>query len=180
MSSRYKWLMTALIIIANLPISANDKALQIAERFITSFYSWDQNALNALLTEDGDHQSIIYYQGWAEGGNYSIKTRRPCVMNKDAVSCSITVTDDFGLALGYIATDTFILKISNGQVTEVTFTADDPPIFDKLLNWIRNERDHILTGPCLDMFAGGLTPKICAKTVAKSAEEFMRIEVLKQ
>ena len=92
--------MTALILIANLPISANDKALQIAERFITSFYSWDQNALNALLTEDGDHQSIIYYQGWAEGGNYSIKTRHPCVMNKDAVSCSITVTDDFGLALG--------------------------------------------------------------------------------
>ena len=125
------------------------------------------------MTENDDHQAVIYYQGWAEGGNYAIKIRRPCLLENDAISCSITVTDNFGQAMGYIATDTFRLLISNGQISEVTFTADDPPIFEELQQWIMTERPEVLTGPCLDMFAGGNTPQACAKTVSELAEEFM-------
>jgi len=170
-----KLMVTSLLACAYLPLSGDNQALQIAERFITTFYSWDRSALQEQMTENDDHQAVIYYQGWAEGGNYAIKIRRPCLLENDAISCSITVTDNFGQAMGYIATDTFRLLISNGQISEVTFTADDPPIFEELQQWIMTERPEVLTGPCLDMFAGGNTPQACAKTVSELAEEFMTI-----
>ena len=87
----------------NPRLAAADDAIQVAEKFITTSYSWDQDKLQSLLTNDGNHQAITYYQRWAEGGNYAIKIRRPCVSDQDAISCAITVTDDFGRTLGYTA-----------------------------------------------------------------------------
>jgi hypothetical protein len=92
-----------LIIAMNPRLAAADDAIQVAEKFITTSYSWDQDKLQSLLTNDGNHQAITYYQRWAQGGNYAIKIRRPCVSDQDAISCAITVTDDFGRTLGYTA-----------------------------------------------------------------------------
>ena len=168
-----KIILTAVLLNwLQFPLKADDQALNLAENFITTFYSWDLNSLEKLLAEDADNLAITYYQGWAEGANYAIKIRRPCESDSNEISCAITVTDDFGRAMGYTATDTFRLIISDGHVSIVTFSGDDPPIFQQLQEWIMTERPEVLPGPFLDLFAGGNTPHACSSAVAKSAAEF--------
>ena len=156
-----------------IPLKADQQALELAEHFITTFYSWHHSSLEKLMANNADKLAITYYQGWAEGANYAIKIRRPCERDNDAIVCAITVTDDFGRAMNYTATDTFRLTINDAMISKVTFSGDDPPIFNELQQWITSERPEVLAGPCLDMFAGGETPNACAAAVARSAVEFM-------
>ena len=170
----FKKILTAVLLSGlQFPLKADDQALNLAENFITTFYSWDLNLLETLIAEDADSLAITYYQGWAEGANYAIKIRRPCERDSNEISCAITVTDDFGRAMGYTATDTFRLTIRDGQISGVTFSADDPPVFQELQEWIMTDRPEVFTGPCLDMFAGGTSPHACSAAVVKSAVEFM-------
>jgi len=125
------------------------------------------------MADGTDDIAIIYYQGWAEGANYAIKTRRACTSETTEIVCAITVSDDFGRAMGYEATDTFRLTVVGDKVTAVTFAGDDPPIFQELFQWIGSERPEVLTGPCLNMFTGGTTPGVCSAAVAQSAVDFM-------
>ena len=75
--------------------------LPLAESLIDDFYSFDRVRLKQALEHAEDSQeSLLYYQGWAEGGNYEIVERRQCVVkSSDIVSCPITVKDDPMLAL---------------------------------------------------------------------------------
>ena len=41
----------ALLASAYSPLSGDNQALQIAELFITTFYSWDRSALQEQITE---------------------------------------------------------------------------------------------------------------------------------
>jgi hypothetical protein len=145
----------------------------IAERFISAFYSWDALSLKSLMTDDADAAAILYYQAWAEAANYKVKTRRPCKDEAEEVICAITVTDDFGSAMGYEATDTFRLTVAGNKISAVTFSGDDPPVFQELFQWISEKQPDILSGPCLNMFAGGETPGDCARAVAEAARAFM-------
>lgn len=152
---------------------ADEPDLAVAEKFITTFYSRDLTALKSMMSPDADSTAIIYYQGWAEGADYAVKIRRPCEQVERQIVCAITVTDDFGRAMGYEATDTFRMNIDNGMISAITFSGDDPPVFMELQEWIAAERPEVMTGPCLDLFAGGTTPHACAAAVAKTAVEFM-------
>ena len=147
----------------------------IAEEFISAFYSWDATKLKNLMTEDADTVAILYYQGWAEAANYKIKTRRPCEVEANELVCAITVTDDFGSIMDYEATDTFRLTLAANKISAVTFSGDDPPILQELFQWISDKHPDILAGPCLNMFAGGETPGDCARAVAKAARAFMDV-----
>jgi len=84
--------------------------LAAAEAFVDAFYSFDaQRLTEALSTAPESVPRISYYQGWAEGGNYTILHRMPCrAESAEWVSCSITVKDDLSQALGLAipATDT--------------------------------------------------------------------------
>ncbi len=144
-----------------------------AEEFISAFYSWDATQLKRLMAGDADAVAILYYQGWAEAANYKVKLRRPCKIETNEIVCAITVTDDFGFAMGYEATDTFRLTLNRNKIAAVTFSGDDPTIFQELLQWITDKHPDILTGPCVNMFAGGTTPAACARAVAKAARDFM-------
>ena len=108
-----------------------------------------------------------------EAANYKVKLRRPCRIETNEIVCATTVTDDFGSAMGYEATDTFRLTLSRNKIAAVTFSGDDQTIFEELVQWITEKHPDILTGPCLDMFAGGTTPAACARAVAKAARDFM-------
>ena len=71
------------------------------------------------LNAEGD--DVRYYQGWAQGAQYEVVSRPPCDVLESGnslalVTCSVTVNDDFGRALGYRATDTFRLTIANERV----------------------------------------------------------------
>ncbi|MCS5584704.1 MAG: hypothetical protein NZ777_14455 [Pseudomonadales bacterium] len=144
-----------------------------AEEFISAFYSWDATKLKRLMAGDANAVAILYYQGWAEAANYKVKLRRPCRIETNEIVCATTVTDDFGSAMGYEATDTFRLTLSRNKIAAVTFSGDDQTIFEELVQWITEKHPDILTGPCLDMFAGGTTPAACARAVAKAARDFM-------
>ena len=159
-----------------IPLSAIADPLELAEEFIDAFYSWDSDTLAQTLSHETEgYDRVIYYQGWAEGGNYAIKERRPCSWVDRTIQCPITVTDDFGKTLGYTATDTFHLTINESGITRVIFTADDPPIFDEFRTWISADRPEIFFGVCKNLFVSGTTPGDCARTVAQAAKDFMAI-----
>lgn len=149
-----------------------------AETFIDAFYSWDEQALATSVSQASkDAPQVLYYQAWAEAGNYAIQTRRPCARAVDGrIECPITVTDDLGGALGYVATDTFHLDIQAGQIVGVEFTADDPPVFQAVFDWMSEDRPAVFTGPCKDMFTGGPTPAECVRAVVQGAQDYMALQ----
>ena len=148
--------------------------LVLAERFIDAFYSWSPNALStALAKAPADANRTLYYQAWAEAGDYQIQTRRACIaLSPTEAECAITVTDDIGAALGYVATDTFKLRFADNNLVGVQFTSDDPPVLQELFTWLENERPQIFTGPCKDLFAGGTTPAACIRAVVQGAKDY--------
>ena len=156
--------------------SETRSTLEVAEAFIDAFYSWDADALARMMDAGEDGARALYYQGWAEAGHYVVQKRRPCQkMDDGRLQCSITVVDDIGQALGYVATDVFRLSIEGRRVVGVDFDSDDPPIFDELFAWIAKDRPEVLTGPCRDLFAGGKTPAACVRAVVQAARDFARL-----
>jgi hypothetical protein len=87
-----------------------DRGIDAAEAFVDAFYSFERGRLESILAAARESApEIIYYQGWAEGGNYEIVSRAPCKrIRPETVSCSITVKDDLIGALGidFNVTDT--------------------------------------------------------------------------
>ena len=157
------------------PRASSPGSLPGAEAFIDAFYSWDPRALEQTVQAPDDIERVLYYQAWAQAAHYRIQTRRPCALtDTDQVTCRVTVTDDFGKVLGYIATDMFTLGFRDGVIVAVDFEGDDPPIFDELFAWIASNQPHVMRGPCLDLFSGGKTPAECAAAVAAAAREFVR------
>lgn len=140
-----------------------------AERLIDAFYSFDPAQLRAAMSDAPASQpQLLYYQGWAEGGNYAILDRKPCrAAAAGEVSCDITVRDDLIVALrtGYWVTDTFHLTLRDGRIIKVRNSSNDPPDFDQALNWLKREQPDVMTGPCKGFFAGGPTPQDCVRAV---------------
>jgi hypothetical protein len=140
-----------------------------AEALIDAFYSFDANRLSAAMANaPGSQPQIIYYQGWAQGGNYAIVERKPCRLGgAGEISCDVTVRDDLIAALrtGYWVTDTFHLTVRDGRIVKVRTSSNDPPDLDQTLNWLKRERPEVMAGPCQGFFAGGPTPQDCVRAV---------------
>lgn len=140
-----------------------------AERLIDAFYSFDPAQLRAAMTHAPASQpQLLYYQGWAQGGNYAVLERQPCRFTAHGeVSCDITVRDDLiaTLGTGYWVTDTFHLTVRDGRIVKVQNSSNDPPDFERALNWLKRERPEVMTGPCKGFFAGGPTPQDCVRAV---------------
>lgn len=156
---------------------ADPANLARAEAALDAFYSWDGEALAEQLGAAEGNQAALYYQRWAEAAHYVIEERRPCTTTARAtIECAITVRDDFGSALGYMATDTFAFEFESeagdAALNRIEFEGDDPPVFIALFAWIRFYRPEVLTGPCHNMFEGGATPADCSRAVAASASDF--------
>lgn len=118
---------------------------------------------------------ILYYQGWAQGGNYVVLDRQACrAVSANEVNCSIKVRDDLiqALGTGFDVTDTFHLTFANDRLTAVRTSSDDPPQFDQALQWLARERPELMEGPCQGFFAGGPTPRDCVREVVRGFAEF--------
>jgi hypothetical protein len=156
--------------------AARDAELSLAEDFIDAFYSFDALRLRrALVNAESSVPSMVYYQGWAEGGNYEVLERRPCIRKGvDQIECSITVRDDLIQALGvrYHVTDTFELSILDGAIRNVKTTSDDPPVFNEALDWVRQHHPDVVEGVCKGFFDGGPTPGDCVRAVVRGFAEF--------
>jgi hypothetical protein len=153
----------------NLPLNA-------AEELIDAFYSFDPGQLRVALSAAPTSQpTILFYQGWAEGGNYAIIKRESCrYIDESEITCAITVRDDLIAALGtgYWVTDMFHLTFQEGRITKVRTTSNDPPEFEQALNWLKRERPDVMTGPCLGFFTGGPTPNECVRAVVSGFEAY--------
>jgi hypothetical protein len=140
-----------------------------SERLIDAFYSFEPDKLRAAMADAPASQpKLLYYQGWADGGNYKVIERKPCrPTGSDEIVCDITVRDDLIAALqtGYWVTDTFHLTVRAGRIVAVRNSSNDPPDFDQALDWLRRERPQVMTGPCKGFFAGGPTPQECVRAV---------------
>lgn len=160
--------------------ASGNPPLAAAERLIDAFYSFDPQRLRDALADAPDSQPpILFYQGWAQGGNYAIIERLPCqFVNESEIACPITVRDDLIAALGtgFWVTDKFHLTINDGRIVKVRTSSNDPPEFEQGLSWIKRERPGIMTGPCQGFFAGGPTPGDCVRAVVA---EFKRFRVVK-
>ena len=150
--------------------------LQAAEQMIDAFYSFDPDQLAPLLAAaEESSEGILWYQGWAEGGNYKIVNRGACVpKSATEVECPITVEDDPVLALGleFKVTDTFTLTFDGPSIVNVDTSSNDKPIYYAAGQWVRTTYPEIMEGPCEGFFTGGPTPQDCARAMADGYAKF--------
>jgi hypothetical protein len=179
-------LLKVLVLVAGLQacavtdnsVSAADTEalLPIAESLIDDFYSFDRVRLEeALASAEDSKESLLYYQGWAEGGNYEIVERKQCAVKaSNTISCPITVKDDPMLALGvdFFVTDTFEIVFGNGMVTSVETSSNDLPIYYEARDWVRSNMPELIAEFCEGFFAGGPTPGDCASAMAEGYRHF--------
>lgn len=161
-------------------VDNREQELAKAEAFIDAFYSFDANRLAAVLDHAKSSQpDILYYQGWAQGGNYKVMSRQPCAAeSEDSIACPVTVDDDLGnaLELSFDVTDTFHLKFSGGDIIAVTTSSDDPPEFYSAEAWVKEHRRELVEGPCQGYFDGGPTPGACVVGMVQGFKEFTALQ----
>jgi hypothetical protein len=153
-------------------------SLEQSEGLISAFYSFDPQKLDAkLASAESSKPSLMFYQGWAKGGNYQIVNRKPCIQNENRIiSCSITVKDDLMKALGipFDVTDTFHLTFINEKLNKVTTSSNDLQVFRDAEKWVWKNRPKLITLSCNGYFEGGTTPEKCVKSMVEGYAEFAK------
>ena len=153
-----------------------DQNLRSAEALIDAFYAFIPGDLEPLLSSaQGSAPEIMFYQGWAEGGNYRIVDRQPCkAESASVISCSITVEDDPVLALNidFNVTDTFAITFSGTEIVSVKTSSNDQQIYYDAFDWVTKEMPEVMSGPCQGFFNGGPTPGDCARAMTEGYRIF--------
>jgi hypothetical protein len=169
--------------ISETAIYQNDN-IQIANQFIDAFYSFNKDSLKLSLSyAEKSHPSILYYQKWAECGNYEVLKRFKCEEKNDSlVICPITVKDDLmsALQLDLNVTDTFHIMIKERKIRSVQTSSNDPDIYYKAKDWISQNRPELIEKPCEDAWEGGPTPCECIKATIQGLAEFKANEESKK
>lgn len=164
------------LILATAIQSCTDSRLTNSEALIDAFYSFDPTQLEPLLVNaQSSIPSLMYYQGWAEGGNYKIINRSPCITSEaNVVTCAITVEDDPIMALGidFKVTDTFHITIEDDEITQVETSSNDPDIYYDAADWVRANFSERVAQSCQGHFDGGPTPGDCARLMAEGYGQF--------
>ena len=154
----------------------------VAERFVTAFYSFNSEPVAELLAGAGDSkQDILFYQGWALGGNYIVMKRMPCEsVADDTVRCSITVQDDLVMALGidFDVTDTFTLSFANGAISAVETSSNDPQLYHDARGWVWENRGETVATACKGSAGTAPDPDRCVKNMLKGYREYARLNDL--
>jgi hypothetical protein len=166
-----------LLLVAVAPARAATAAdVETAEAFIDAFYSFDPAQLQPLLAHaDETAAGILYYQGWAEGGNYRVVERGACEVGEDArVHCPITVEDDPVKALktGFNVTDTFHLTFEDGRIAHIETSSNDQPIYYEARKWVEENLPELIAEPCKDRGTDAGTPGDCARAMTEGYRRF--------
>ncbi|MEM8767154.1 MAG: hypothetical protein AAGE43_06905 [Pseudomonadota bacterium] len=153
-----------------------ERRLAIAEAMIDAFYSFDPERLAPMLADaEESARHLLYYQGWAEGGNYKIVERGTCMAaGENQIRCAITVEDDPIMALGsdFKVTDTFTITFEGTKISAVETSSDDPPIYYQARDWVFRNMPEVREGPCQGFFDGGPTPGACARAMTTGYRAF--------
>ena len=172
---------TTLVLVLSLSSCGNDlpptdRSLAAAEEYVDAFYSFDPEVLkDVLVAAEESHAKMLFYQGWAEGGNYEIIERFPCAQSNDeTIDCSITVKDDLIGALGidFHVTDTFHITVVDGEIVRVINSSNDPQAYYDAEEWVRTDRPELIELPCKGFFDGGPTPGDCVRAMVSGYTEY--------
>ena len=161
--------------------SASELAANIetAEGMIDAFYSFDASKLQPFLIAAGDAEvSILGYQAWAEGGNYIVMERVPCISeSENVIACGITVQDDPVVALetGFNVTDTFHITFTDSTITDVDTSSNDQPIYYEASRWVEANLPEVIEGPCKRTDGIRETPGDCARAMTDGYKQFMAV-----
>lgn len=175
-----KWCL-AIICVFHLNIAYSDDKPNasnriLSESLIDAFYSFDKDRLEtALQHAQGSIPNVVFYQGWAEGGNYKVVKRLPCLeKNKHLVSCSITVQDDLMLALeiDFNVTDTFEITYQDTKAISVETSSNDLEVFWQAREWVKENHPDLIAKPCQGIWNGGPTPGDCVRAMVKGYKLF--------
>jgi hypothetical protein len=147
--------------------------IEAAEALIDTFYSFDAAAMESALADTDDLPFMGFYQGWAEGANYTVVDRRCEANGPGMVTCPITIEDDIAKTLGYDfeVIDTFQVFVTDGEITSVQTQSNDPEFSDAVA-WVRTNLPELVQEPCQGMWNGGPTPQDCAKAMIQGLEEY--------
>ena len=150
--------------------------IDIANQFIDAFYSFNEDSLKFSLSyAEVSHPSILYYQKWAECGNYKVLNRSICKeINDSLVIFPVTVKDDImsALQIDLNVTDTFHIIIKDKKIQSVKTSSNDPDVYYEAKDWIRQNRPELIEKPCEDAWEGGPTPCECIKATIQGLAEF--------
>ena len=150
--------------------------LGYAESFIDAFYSFDPAQLSPLMaTAEESRPRLLYYQGWAKGGNYIVLDRAPCALEEaDKVACPVTVQDDPVVALqtGFNVTDTFHLTFEGETLVTVDTSSNDQPIYYEARKWVEANMPEVMAGPCKNRNTEDSTPGDCARAMTKGYKAY--------
>ena len=157
--------------------NTRDSNTVVANKFIDAFYSFNRDTLESILSEAKASQpNILYYQKWAECGNYEVITRHEYIAKNDSlVLCPVTVKDDLmaGLNINFNVTDTFHLTITRGRIRSVENSSNDPDEYYRAKEWVKQNRPNLIEKPCEGIWAGGPTPCECILGMIKGFKEFV-------
>jgi hypothetical protein len=146
----------------------------VANKFIDAFYSFNSETLESILSDAKATQpNILFYQRWAECGNYEIITRHNFVGKNDSlVICPVTVKDDLmaGLNINFHVTDTFHLTITKGRIRSVKTSSNDPDVYYKAKGWVKENRPELIS-TCEGIGA----PCECIRGMIKGFKEFVLV-----
>ena len=157
----------------NKSLSSN---VDIAAEFIDAFYSFNGDTLKSILIHAKESQpSILYYQKWAECGNYKVIKQHDCIIKNDTlVLCPITVKDDLigALEINFNVTDTFRITIVKGQIRSIQTSSNDPDLYYEAKEWVKQNRPELVEEPCEGIWEGGSTACECVKAMVEGFAEF--------
>lgn len=162
------------------PIDLNKPILRKAEEVIDAFYTFDRIWLERLIiSAKGSVPAITFYQGWAEGGNYRIIVRSPCIIKSvNVIRCSITVEDDLmkALQIDYHVTDTFTFTFSKLKITKIDTSSNDLEVFWHARKWVETYHPNLIEISCKGMWEDGITPEDCVKDMITGYKLFRESE----
>lgn len=128
--------------------SPSNHSIAAAEAFVDAFYSFDPDELSDVLASaDESLPKMLFYQGWADDGNYGIVERFPCAQGRGkTIDCSITVRDDLigALEIDFNVTDTFQIAVVDNQIVSVTNSSNDPQAYWDAEEWVRKNRPELI------------------------------------
>ena len=154
----------------------HESNIVVANKFIDAFYSFNTDSLESILSNANASQTkILFYQKWAECGNYEVITRHACIGKNDSlIICPVTVKDDLmaGLNINFNVTDTFHLTITRGRIRSVKTSSNDPDVYYKAKEWVKENRPDLISA-CEGIGAGTPAPCECIVGMIKGFKEFV-------
>jgi hypothetical protein len=152
------------------------KNIDIGNKFIDAFYSFNRDSLESMLSSAKKSQpEILYYQKWAECASYKIVDRSNYFEKNDSVVIfPVTVKDDLmgALAIDFNVTDTFHISIKNGKILSVKTSSNDIATYYQAKEWVKKNRPALVDKPCEGIWEGGPTPCECVRGMIKGFIEF--------